>query len=564
MLAIVATAAVAGTFLSWSAMKRGGDPLTTGDVSELPADSLDAVSEVSAPRSWTSWLKKPSTVADPDDYFAEGILPSSQSKTTSDDPSTQNRASTGAGAAAPSRSKLYPRLVLPKQVTPGTVVWVGGDPSLMRLSQLLRYEFKRRFPGSEVDVRMSSTEASLKGVLDGSLDVAAISRSLTPDEEAEGLIAVPLARHKIAVLVGTENPFDGSITNRQFAQILSGQITNWSQVGGPDQPLRLVDRAAGSATRQALLSYPIFAKVNALAGAPAGRSDRLSDVAASLSVDGITYALIDQVSDDITNPGQVSRNDVKIVPLHQVLPDDPRYSISQPMVYVYKGPKPSPEAEAFLSYATVLRKRGLLADGASLKARGSLLDNAGVRWALFLLAAGAGVAALSELRQGAWAQKLLGQPSSAPGRGSAALRELEFYDDRASTYIILDAPSPDDRRSGELQARWMLADGDREKLPLESGGVLELRLYEYRAQEAIATNVIARHRPFRAYTCDGPEGEMYLSYHNRHHGARYLAELGYLGADNRWVKVATSEAVRPVAANTFSPILSQGWTPVEG
>lgn len=552
-------------------MKRGDEPTTPDSIAQLPANppanvlpgqAEGVAGDASTRPAWMNWLRKPSAVADPDDYFAEGILPSSQRKVALDGASADGLEGSGKGeAVVRSRSRMRSRLTLPKQVAPGTVVWVGGDPSLMRLSQLLRYEFKRRFPGSEVDVRMNSTEASLKGVLDGSLDVAAISRSLTPDEEAEGLIAVPLARHKIAVLIGTENPFDGSITNAQFAQILSGEISNWSQVGGPDQPLRLVDRAAGSATRQALLSYPLFSQVGALDGAPAGRSDRLSDVAASLSVDGITYALIDQVSDDITNPGQVNRSDVKIVPLHQVLPDDPRYSISQPMVYVYKGPKPSREAEAFLSYAMVLRRRGLLADGASLKARGSLLDHTGVRWALFLLAAGVGVAALSELRRGSLSQSLLGPRLSSPERGAAGVRELEFYDERASTYVILDQAQDD-----ALRARWMLADADQAKLPLGYGGVLELRLYEYRAQETIATEAIARRRPFRGYTCDGPEGEMRLTYNHRHHGARYLAELGYLAADNRWHKVASSTAVRPETRNAFSPMTTQGWTslPVEG
>ncbi|NJM56834.1 MAG: hypothetical protein HC857_04460 [Synechococcales cyanobacterium RU_4_20] len=444
-------------------------------------------------------------------------------------------------------ANVRPRLKVPQQVAPGTVVWVGGDASLIRLSELLRYEFKRRFPGTEVDVRTANTETALANVLDGSLDVAAISRPLTPAEEAQGLIAVPLARHKIAVLIGPNNPFEGSLTNLQLAQILRGEITRWSQVGGQDSPLRLVDRAANSATRQALIRYPMFAGVDKTTVAPPGRGDRLSDIAATLGVDGITYALIDQVSDDIVNPDQVSRGDVKIVPLHQVMPDDPRYSISQPMVYVYRGPKPSAKAEAFMAYATVLRGRGLLADGASLNARGTWLDNWAVRGLLLLAGGTILVSAIADLRKDNLKRAhlrstLLDNPrGNAPAShenpqspalgnlelGNPELGNLEFYDERTSTHLLLSledrdfASSPVSSHLPEsrtLWARWMVADQQRASLPIEQGGGLEVRLYEYQAQEAIPTETlgsaqlgsVARRRPFLAYPCDGPEGILAL------------------------------------------------------
>ena len=76
------------------------------------------------------------------------------------------------------------------------------------------------------------------------------SRDLTAEEEAEGLVPTSIAIDGIAIIVNAENPVTG-LTSEQITKIFSGEITNWSEVGGNDAEIIVVSREAGSGTRGA-------------------------------------------------------------------------------------------------------------------------------------------------------------------------------------------------------------------------------------------------------------------------------------------------------------------------
>ncbi len=244
------------------------------------------------------------------------------------------------------------QLPMPDGVPWGTTIRLDGDPSNAPTNRVLQEGFRQRFPGATVQLARRGSDRAIQGLLDGDLDVAALGRRLTSQERAKGLVAVPLARHKIAIIIGPDNPFSGSLTDTQFAQIFRGEITDWEAVGGDPGPIRLIDRPATSDTRRAFSNYPVFQSAPFQAGETSIQvSDRTNEVIKALGSDGIGYAIVDQVSD---------REDLTIVPLHNVLPDDPRYAFSQPLAYVYKGPVPNPAAQAFLGYAGVVSQSGEL------------------------------------------------------------------------------------------------------------------------------------------------------------------------------------------------------------
>ena len=86
-------------------------------------------------------------------------------------------------------------------------------------------------------------------------------RPLTAQEKAQGLIAASPKRQKVAIVVGSDNPFTGDLSFRQFAQIFRGEIKDWSEVGGQPGRIQLIDRPATNDTRQALENYEIFKQV---------------------------------------------------------------------------------------------------------------------------------------------------------------------------------------------------------------------------------------------------------------------------------------------------------------
>ncbi|AFY48232.1 hypothetical protein Nos7524_2390 [Nostoc sp. PCC 7524] len=231
----------------------------------------------------------------------------------------------------------------PPTVATGTTVRIDGANGLAVFNQNLKQSFEQQFSGSKVEVATNGTEAALKAVQEGTIDIAAIGRGLTPEEKAQGLAQVRLHREKIAIIVGADNPFKGSLTDRQFARIFRGRITNWSQLGGPDTKIRVIDRPENSGTREALSNYPVFRAAKFATGSNATQltEDNTAEIVKQLGKDGISYARANHV---------LKLSGVRVLPLHETLPDDPKYPFSQPLVYVHKQ-NPSPGVAAFLGFA---------------------------------------------------------------------------------------------------------------------------------------------------------------------------------------------------------------------
>ncbi|MDZ7961123.1 MAG: DUF4912 domain-containing protein [Aulosira sp. DedQUE10] len=237
-----------------------------------------------------------------------------------------------------------PAFPLPKTLENGTTVRIDGSSSLSVINQNLKQSFEKQYSGTKVEVAANGTDAALKALLEGKIDLAALGRGLTPQEQAQGLEQVRLYREKIAIIVGAENPFKGSLTGREFARIFRGRsITDWSQVGGAKGKIRVIDRPATSDTRENLRSYPVFKAADFTTGANATQvtEDNTAEIAKQLGKDGISYALANQVTQ---LPG------VRALKVHQTSPTDAKYPFSQPLVYVYKK-SPSAATAGFLGFA---------------------------------------------------------------------------------------------------------------------------------------------------------------------------------------------------------------------
>jgi ABC-type phosphate transport system substrate-binding protein len=122
---------------------------------------------------------------------------------------------------------------LPETVPAGTSLSVESSPNMAASTRALQEQFEIRYDGSQVTVEESSSDQAIQALLAGDVDLAAIGRPLTEAELEQGLVSVPLLREKIAIIIGPDNPFDGTLTFEQFASMFRGEITDWSEVGGP-------------------------------------------------------------------------------------------------------------------------------------------------------------------------------------------------------------------------------------------------------------------------------------------------------------------------------------------
>jgi ABC-type phosphate transport system substrate-binding protein len=259
------------------------------------------------------------------------------------------------GTKAQSKSPS-PSFPVPKSLPSGTTVKVDGSNSMRVINEALRKGFEQKFPGTKVEVASGGTDGALAALLRGDIDMAAVGRPLTDKEKAQGLIAIPVSREKIAIIVGSDNPFKikKNLTFVEFAKMFRGEIANWSQLGGAPGKIRFIDHPEWGDTRRSLGTYDIFKKGPFKNGANTTRlsQDDTATIVQALGKNGISYAIADQV---------LNLPNVRVIPLHKILPSNPRYSYSQPQSYVYRQETVSPGMLAFLGFATSAPGQEILA-----------------------------------------------------------------------------------------------------------------------------------------------------------------------------------------------------------
>jgi phosphate transport system substrate-binding protein len=112
------------------------------------------------------------------------------------------------------------------------------------LGKKLAAEFQRLHPGVEFDQESKGTATGYAALLSGECDLAAASRPATEDElRLARSRGIQIRMHTvgyygIAVVVHAGNPIR-SLTDRQVREIFTGATKRWSQLGGPDQPIRV-------------------------------------------------------------------------------------------------------------------------------------------------------------------------------------------------------------------------------------------------------------------------------------------------------------------------------------
>lgn len=126
------------------------------------------------------------------------------------------------------------------------VVNTNGSTSMESVMGYLTEGFKEVQPGITVNYTGSGSSAGVTGAQDGTCDIGLASRDLKDDET--GVKAITVAKDGIAIIVNPNNPV-ADLSVEQIAQLATGEITNWADVGGTDGQVVFMGREAGSGTR---------------------------------------------------------------------------------------------------------------------------------------------------------------------------------------------------------------------------------------------------------------------------------------------------------------------------
>ena len=129
-------------------------------------------------------------------------------------------------------------------------VSLNGSTSMEPFVNGLSEAIKEVYPNLILEPQFTGSGAGIEAVTNGTADIGNSSRSLTDEEKTNGLEENIVAIDGIAVIVHPDNDVD-DLTTDQLKKIYTGEITNWSEVGGVDEAIVVVGREAGSGTRGA-------------------------------------------------------------------------------------------------------------------------------------------------------------------------------------------------------------------------------------------------------------------------------------------------------------------------
>lgn len=223
-------------------------------------------------------------------------------------------------------------------------VSTNGSTSMEKVVGALNEQFMADNPGVNVTYDATGSGTGIEAAKNGTCDIGLSSRALKDEETAAGLVGTTVALDGIAVIVNPANGVE-DLTVEQIAQIFSGEITDWSQLGGTAGTISCIGREAGSGTRDG------FESITGTTDACKLDQELTSTGAVIEAVAGnpnaIGYASLSALKDTVkaVTVGGVECTEATVL--------DGSYAIQRPFVLVTKADAVlSAQAQAWFDFAT--------------------------------------------------------------------------------------------------------------------------------------------------------------------------------------------------------------------
>lgn len=234
-------------------------------------------------------------------------------------------------------------LTLMTQVSQAGTVSTDGSTSMEKLVGILAESFQKANPSIKVTYSPTGSGSGITAALEGRCDIGLSSRSLKPNE-LTNLKETPIALDGIILVVNKTNSVK-DLTVDQVRLIYTGHISNWKAVGGPDRPIVLIGREAGSGTRDGFESATKTKDKCLYRQELTSTGDVITTVAKNKNAVG--YASLSAISKKVktlTIDG-VEANEQNILSM--------KYKLQRPFVFVTKrDAKLSEDVARFIDYAT--------------------------------------------------------------------------------------------------------------------------------------------------------------------------------------------------------------------
>ncbi len=226
----------------------------------------------------------------------------------------------------------------------GNLIIAGNGPELTTIEPLAR-AFEKANPRAYIDVVWDDNSKPVELVKSGQAHIA-VTGSDDP-----GLVSTQIAWDGIGVMVHLSN-FTKEVTKQEVADIFSGKVKMWSELGGPETKILVIDRPRNQNIREAFESQlGITGKITESAKV-IGRDEKvIKTVVGTLPpLSAVSYLSLSQGLSVVS--GGVA---VRLLPVDKVEPEIPtvkdgRYSLRRPVLLLEKKTS-HPVADAFKQFA---------------------------------------------------------------------------------------------------------------------------------------------------------------------------------------------------------------------
>ena len=207
--------------------------------------------------------------------------------------------------------------------------------------------------GVRIQIEGGNTNPGIRALLAKEVDMAGAGRHLTAEEKRQGLVEHFLGWDVLAVVLQRSNPVD-ALTLAQLRGIFSGEIRNWQELGGKDEPIVVVTSPKGSGMRTAvqelILGEKPFTAAEVISGV-VGQADQQ----VTMFPAGITAISLSMIDNERVKPVLVDG----VAPTAANVAAG-RYPLAKPLALVTLG-QPKGQLERFILFSLGPRGQSVLA-----------------------------------------------------------------------------------------------------------------------------------------------------------------------------------------------------------
>lgn len=233
----------------------------------------------------------------------------------------------------------------------GGMVQVKGSDTMVNLSQMWAEKYMELYPDNSIAVTGGGSGTGISAMINGTADLANSSRKMKTEEIDQARVnGIEVEEYEvgldgIAVIVHPDNPVS-ELSMQQLADIFTGKVTDWSQVGGSAGPIVILSRESNSGThvffKELVLNDQEYSPEALLMPSSQAIFEEVKNNANGIGYVGLGYAQEGVKALDISDSGAAVAPTVDTV-------QDGTYPVARPL-YIYARADASLAAIDFINW----------------------------------------------------------------------------------------------------------------------------------------------------------------------------------------------------------------------